>query len=354
MAYELTQEQKDKILARHKDIGDLNLLTALVWGDPLLDGRTKQGQAVKKFLVEHEIGYGTTKKVKRGDIPPLTPEQEKFILSEAKHNSNVLSITRLVYNDENLKKLSKEWRQVHMLISSAEPESIEDTPDGDVAIGAFNAPKDTVRLVNLVNGALGTTIQSDKISGKYKAYFDRLAINLGNSRFKRIINTYQSKKDRELFVDEFVRLTFEKPDLTPDELNLYLQIVRDGISLEHLEEKINKMNALFMEIEDAKELKVSFSENLKAAVDEKNQVTKRIADTTKKLQGDRGERLKNQGSSDVSFIHIVQLAQEETERKNMIRLAELQRAAISEEANRLETLDSFVCRIMGVSKEEVI
>ena len=354
MAYELTESQKATIIKRHKDITDINALTRLVWADPDLDGRTKQGLAVREFLVEHELGYRTTKKIKRGDIPPLTPEQEKLILSEIKNNSNALAITRLVYSNEKLQKLSKEWKQVHQFISTATPESIENTPDGDVVIGAYNAPKDIVRLVNLVNGAMGTTIHPDKVSGKYKAYFDKLSINLGSSRFKRIINTYQSKKDRELFVDEFIRLTFEKPDLTPDELNLYLQVVRDILGLEILEEKINKMNAIFMEIEDVKDLKINFADNIKAAVDERNQVTKRIADTTKKLQGDRGERLKNQGGGDVSFIHIVQLAQEETERKNMIRLAELQRAAISEEANRLETLDSFVCRIMGVSKEEVI
>jgi len=68
----------------------------------------------------------------------------------------------------------------------------------------------------------------------------------------------------------------------------------------------------------------------------------------------RADRLKNLAKDETSFVSIVQLAQEETERKNMLRLAELQRAAISEEANRLESMDDFVCRIFGVAKEEVI
>lgn len=348
----LSEAQKKVILERYKEINNLNTLTAIVWNDETLDGRSKQGQAVKQFLVDSHLAYETTKKKIREDIPPLTDEQKDLILLEAENNSNITDITRLVYRDETIQRLSKEWRQVQAFIKSQNPELIDGKDD--VAVGAFNAPKDQVRLVNLVNEALGTTISPEKISGKYKAYFDKLAVNLSNSKFRRIINAYESKRDRDLFIDEFIRLTFEKPDLTPDELNLYFQIIRDGNSLEVLESKINKMNNFFLEIEEASELKQSFSENLKACVDEKNQITKRIADTTKKLQGDRGERLKNQNRDDASFLTIVQMAQEEEGRKRMMALAKLQKAAISEEANRLETMDSLLCEIFGFEKEDII
>jgi hypothetical protein len=349
---ELSPEQKKQILEEFKEHPNIEYLTQSAFGNKNLDGRSWQGKLVAALLVDQKLNYKTTKFQKREPVRELTDDDKQYIISAIQNGENIINVARIIYKDDNIKRLSAEWRRVQAYCEVAGITSINE--EDEVALGVYQAPRELARLVNIVNGALGTIIQADKISGKYKAYFDKLRVNLDNSKLKRILNAYESKKDRDLFVDEFVRLTFEKPDLTPDELNLYMQIVRDGISLEVLEGKINKMNQMFMDIEEASELNQRFSENLKACVDEKNQVTKRIADTTKKLQGDRGERLKNQGKSDTSFIAVVQLAQEEVERKNMLRLAELQRAAISHEANRLESMDELRCRIMGVDKEDVI
>jgi tRNA uridine 5-carbamoylmethylation protein Kti12 len=173
-------------------------------------------------------------------------------------------------------------------------------------------------------------------------------------RFVRICNSYSVLRDRELFEQQFILLTWDKPDLTADELNLYMNVCKDIVNGEVLTAHINTLNRLFEEIEDSNELTQRFADTLSAKTDEYQQNQKRVSDTIKKLQGDRADRLKSQGRDETSFINIVQLAQDEKERKNMLRLVELQRAAISEEANRLESMDQFRCRIMGLSKDDVI
>jgi tRNA uridine 5-carbamoylmethylation protein Kti12 len=174
-------------------------------------------------------------------------------------------------------------------------------------------------------------------------------------RFIRICDSYLNHKDRDLFVEEFVRLTWDKPDLTADELNLYMNVCKDIVNGEVLTSHISTLNEMFSQMgDDPTEFSVKFSEMLGAKTSEYQQNQKRVSDTIKKLQGDRSDRLKNLAKDETSFVSIVQLAQEEQERKNMLRLAELQRAAISEEANRLENMDDFVCRIFGVAKEEVL
>jgi hypothetical protein len=351
---ELTVEQKGKIIELFKDRPEIEFITQQVFNDQYLDGRSWQGKLVAKFLVEKSMKYKTAQDFKRHnrEIKELTDDDKAYIISAVQNGDSLLDVARVVYKDDNLKKLSSEWRKVQAYCTTHDITSLN---EGDeVALGVFYAPKEIIRLVNIVNEAIGTNIKADNISGKYKAYFDKLRINLDNSRLRRIVSAYETKKDRDLFIDEFVRLTFEKPDLTPDELNLYLQIIRDTVSLEGLESKINKLNSMFLDMEDANDLNQRFSENLKACVDEKNQVTARIAATTKKLQGDRSERLKNKGDGETSFLAVVQLAQDEQERKNMLRLAELQRATITEEANKLESMDDFKCRILGVSKEDVV
>lgn len=349
---ELSPDQKKQILAEFKAHPNIEYLTQLAFNDKLLDGRSWQGKLVAAFLVEQNLNYRTTKFQKREPVRELTDDDKQYIITAIQNGDSIIDVTRVIFKDDNIKRLSGEWRKVQAYceVSGVSSQNEED----EVALGVYQAPRELARLVNIVNGALGTKIEADKVSGKYKNYFDKLRTNLENSRLKRIINGYESKKDRDLFVDEFVRLTFEKPDLTPDELNLYMQIVRDSISLEVLETKINKMNQMFMDIEEAGELNQRFSENLKACVDEKNQVTKRIADTTKKLQGDRGERLKNQGRDDYSFLSIVRAFQEEEERREMLRQAEMERLAAEQEVDRLASLEEWRARILGIYRDDVV
>lgn len=60
----LTQEQKDFISQNCMLISDLIELTRRTFNDDTLDGRTKEGRAVRKFLVDNNLTYSTTEKQK--------------------------------------------------------------------------------------------------------------------------------------------------------------------------------------------------------------------------------------------------------------------------------------------------
>ena len=49
----------------------------------------------------------------------------------------------------------------------------------------------------------------------------------------------------------------------------------------------------------------------------------------------------NKAKETASFLSIVQLFQEEEERKNMVRIAEMQKELIKEEAQRLEGMAAW-------------
>ena len=57
---------------------------------------------------------------------------------------------------------------------------------------------------------------------------------LGAPRFIQVINTYTSGSDRKLFEAEFIRTVWNKPDLTSDELNLYINVCMDYIHLKNI------------------------------------------------------------------------------------------------------------------------
>jgi len=351
--YVLSDNQKQLILDNFsKGVTDVNLLTKLVTGNDKKDGRDIEGVSVRKFLAENGKSYKTKHIALREDSVVLTDEHKEKIRKGMGENKTIISLAREIFGSE-VNNLSKEWRVVMAYMREYNPDYRAETPND---AGKYYAPTETNRVVKKINEAVGTTIDPEKISGKYKQYVDRLRINLNSMRFVRICDAYTVQKDRDLFEQQFILMTWDKPDLTADELNLYMSVCKDIVNGEVLTSHIYSMNRLFDSMGEDEEntFSVKFAETLKAKTDEYMQNQKRVSDTIKKLQGDRSDRLKNQGKDETSFISIVQLAQDEQERKNMLRLAELQRAAISEEASRLESMEEFRCRIMGVSKEDVI
>ena len=168
------------------------------------------------------------------------------------------------------------------------------------------------------------------------------------------MNNYLDVSDRELFEEEFVRLTWDKPDLSADEINLYLNVCKEIINLEVVSKHLNKLNDMFDIADDQTEMSVRLAEIIKAKSSEYHQCEGRIENLTKKLQGDRGERMKNKKRDNASILSIVQMFQEKEERDNMVRIAEMQKLTVKKEAERLEGMAEWKARILGISQDDVI
>ena len=55
-----------------------------------------------------------------------------------------------------------------------------------------------------------------------------------------------------------------------------------------------------------------------------------------------------------SIAALVEAFQEKEERDRMILMAEMQNKLVEDEANRLETMDEYKARILGISKKELL
>ena len=55
----LTEEQEKFIAENFNEIQDLNILTQKAFEDESLDGRSKQGRAVRKFMIDKGLDYKT-------------------------------------------------------------------------------------------------------------------------------------------------------------------------------------------------------------------------------------------------------------------------------------------------------
>lgn len=348
---DLSKEQQQFILDNSKDILNLNELTQKCFNNEELDGRSKEGRAVSKFLSDNHISYKTTKR-KRAKKIEFTDGQKEFIIQQAREGSSSLEIAKLLFPNDNIKPLSTEQRHVLEHINSVNPDFLPSKDGG--ALNSYTGPKSPSRIIKKIFDATGVELEEGKINRQKEICIEKLRINLNNSRFLKIINNYLNSEDRELFEQEFVRLTWDKPDLTADEINLYLNVCKEVINLEVVSAHMNKLNDMLDLAEEQTEMSVRLSEIIKTKSQEYHQCETRIENLTKKLQGDRSERMKKRQKENASFLSIVQMFQEEEERENMIRISEMQKKAVKERAEELENMSSWKARILGISSDDII
>lgn len=348
----LTEEQKQLIKDTYPATTDLNDITRIVFGNKDIDGRSKEGRAIRSYMIETGLKFKTVRRVKKEGIE-FTKEQSEFIVDHANSGSSSLRIAEILFPDKEIKPLSLEQRAVYKIINEINPD-YSHSQDSDVGLSSYVAPKSTGRIVKKINDATGNELQEEKVNRQHRVCIDRLGINLNNSRFLKIVNNYTSKEDRELFEQEFIRLTWDKPDLTADEINLYMNVCKEIVNLEVVSKHLNKLNDIFDITNDQEEMSVRLSEIIKAKSSEYHQCETRIENLTKKLQGDRAERMKSRHKENASILTLIQSFQDEEERINMVKIAEMQKALIKEEAHRLEGMVEWKARILGLSMDDVI
>ena len=348
---ELSEEQQQFLRENATKTPDLITLTKKCFEDESLDGRSKEGRAVRKFLVENCINYKTTGRERLEPIE-FSEQQKDFILKQAEDGLSSLEIAKIVFPSKRVKPLSNEQRSVLSLIRDVNPDIIP-SQDG-AALTSYLSPKSPSRIIKKINDATGLRLDESKINRQKQVCAEKLGVNFSNSRFLKIINNYLNQEDRVLFEHEFTRLTWDKPDLTADEINLYLNVCKEVINLEVISAHLNKLNSMFDDADEQQEMSIRLAEIIKAKSGEYHQCETRIENLTKKLQGDRGERMKKLNKENASFLSIVQLFQEEEERETMIRIAEMQKEAIKKEAERLEGMAEWKARVLGIGQEDVI
>ena len=350
--YELSNEQKEQILREFKKNPDLMHITRKVFDDAEIDGRSKQGRAVRAFLAKQNKEYNTSL-VAKAEAVDLTKEQKEFLMSDnVEVGMNALEVARLTFKDRSIQTLSAKHRVIVDFLKNYRPEIVDENEI--VTNEKWTAPKSFSRSISKVNNFCGTNLEEFSLSNKQRKMIEQLMIYLRSPRFNHFINQYATLADRDLFESEFIRAIWDKPDLNNDELNLYVTVCTNYVRQKHIQQRIDKLNALLDDQDNERDITMRLTEIIKATSEELNQCEKRIESLTKDLNGSRTARLKAKGEENGSIFALVEAFQDREERDRMIRMAELQNKLIEQEADRLESMDEYKARILGISKKEII
>jgi len=350
--FELTADQKAQIITEFRRDPNLMTIVRKVFDDPTLDGRSLQGRATRKFLAQNGEKAKTSLFEKAEHIE-LTTEQKNFMMgNNVEGGMTALDIARLTFKDPDISSLSLKHRAVVEFLGKYRPDIVN--AKEMLATDKWIPPKALSRAIKKVNDFTGSNFDELTCPTKVKRNCEKLLIYLQSPRFNQFINNYNKVGDRDLFESEFVRAIWDKPDLTIDELNNYVTVCANYIRQQHIQARLDKLNALLDDSDDERDITLRLTEIIKATSEELNQCEKRIETMTKDLNGSRSNRLKEQGQQTSNILALVQAFQDAEERGRMVMMAEMQNRLVEEEADRLESMDDFKARILGISKRELL
>ena len=348
---ELSKEQQLFIDENYKEICNLNELTCAAFMSDSLDGRSKEGRAVREYMAAKDYKYHTTKAKKVAPVK-LTEEQKEFIRENLDAGMKAFDIAQLMFQGKDITPLSKEATEVAAYIKEIAPESVHPS---DTASGVkYTPPEGFVAVLKRVNETTNQELKIESLQAQPKKGVEALVKFLHSPRLILTINNYTNKQDRTLFEAEFIRATWDKPDLTSDEVNLYINVCIDYVNLMNIQKAVDKLNYMFEQCEDQRDMTVRLAELLKTKSEEYNQCEKRMESLITRLNGDRAKRVQNKQHQNASILNLVQLFQEEEERNVMIKIAEMQKQLVSDEADELESMPDWKARVLGLRKEDVI
>jgi len=334
----------------------LDLIKAAFPNEKDIKVNSPEGRSVRAFInTKNLVKTKTeTKTPSPADETSVTAEELEFIKQNAASMSP-RDMGRVLLNDPSLSHLSKKVRAIKKAVAGLEAEEVyerEELPERD-----YKPPKRFEQAVARVNKYVLHGIDKDKISLNQKKSVNSLIEYMHTFRFLHQISNYETITERDLFESSFVRYTWDKPDLTQEEVDQYIVLSSEVVIASNIQ---NRINTLQEHLDDAandtegRKISMSLVESIGTCTAEYNQCVNRQQKLLNDLKEKRSSRLSKQIKENASILNLVEMWKDEENRKKMIHLADLRKRAIKDEVDRLSGMDEIKARIMGLSEEEAI
>jgi len=355
----LTEEQQLKLLqewnSRPSNPPGLSELVKLAFGRDDLDGRSKEGKAVKQFLASRQIKPKKSHEYEAKGLIELNEEQKEYISNNCSTMTG-LEMAKILFKDNSLTNLCQETRSVLDYMRNI-PSNIKfnNAEDEDISTEDYKPPRSEERMINKINKYVLDGVDKSKITHGQKREINACIGYMNTHRFIHQINLYDNEGDRELFESSFIRYTYNKSDLTQEEVDQYIVLCTEVLISSKIQETINILqNQIDMAIADDGKIPMALVEASNTARKEYNDCVNRQQKLNNDLKIKRSERLSKQTKDTASIINLVQMWKEEESRAKLIRMAEMRKKVVEKEIDRLSSMDEVKSKILGISKEEIL
>lgn len=346
---ELTDEQKD-FVNHNWDAMDLLSLVRATFEDEKLDGRSLQARLIKKFLGERK-----TKTTKHEKVQPvvLTEDQKEYIGTNVSLMS-AFEMGKIIFNNPRLEPLSKHVMTINKFIKDLD-EGTEKYDQEESVSEEYKAPTQLSAVVGKINKYLRKELDLKALPTVQRKSMEAIRNFLHAPRFLQSINAYIAMNQREMFEGEFIRTIYDKPDLSPDELNICVTLCQKYVQGVTLAKHINILNTKYEDdMEEGGRLSMTLAEMIKVKTDELDKCEKTQKVLVEFLSGQRSKRQDKQVGNSASVARLIEWWREEEERQKALKIAERQHEEDKEEVVRIETLPDIKARVLGISTSEML
>ena len=345
----LKSSQKELIInewnSRPNNPPSLLELINIAFPDQGLDGRTKEGRAVKAFLASRDIKARASHEYQSKKEIKLSEEDKLFIQNNLEFMSSV-EMGRLIFKDNNLTNLNQEVRVIADYVKelTSSDQSVPFEPTEEIPAEEYKPPK-----------TFDNTINKEKITSKDKKNVKALIGYLNAYRFTYQMNTYTNNTDRDLFESSFIRYTHNKDDLSQEEVDQYIVLSSEVVIAANIQRRKEHLTRLLDNVVEDSDGRASMSlvEAIGKTETEYNQSVNRQQKLLESLKEKRSDRLKKEIKENASILNLVRLWKEEESRKNLLHLAEIRKKTVGEEVQKLSDIDEVKARILGLGEDEV-
>lgn len=323
-----------------------------------LDGRTKEVRAIKSCLARHSLKSKAATAYEPVGLIQLTDEQKEYILNNAA-NMNSLEMARTLFENPTLSNLNAETRSVNDFVKTLSGKVIYSQKDvDDVPDGNYEPPNTLDKALKKVNEYVNCNYEKAKINAFQRKGIDMLITYLHTFRFIKQMNTYTTMDDRKSCEDAFIRYTYDKPDLSQEEIDQYIQLANEivmGIKTQRRKETLESMmERLSNNNTDGAELSIKLAEMIGKISTEYNLCIKRQQDYLSDLKEKRSIRISKQQKDNASVLNIIAEWKQEEYRKKYLKIAEREQEAVDKELEIIDDVENIKARIFGLTREEVM
>ncbi|NBW12022.1 MAG: hypothetical protein EBR82_28725 [Caulobacteraceae bacterium] len=356
---ELTEEQQLNLLNEWNNRADnppsLTELVKLAFGRDDLDGRSKEGKAVKQFLAARQIKPRKSHEYQAKGLIELTEDQKEYISNNCATMTGI-EIAKILFKNESLTNLSQETRSVleYMKTIPSNIKYLNDTNE-NAATEIYKAPRSEERMIAKINRYILDGIDKEKITPRQKKEVNSLIGYMNTYRFTHQINLYDDENDRELFESSFVRYTYDKSDLTQEEVDQYIVLATEVVISSSIQQTITTLqNQIDIATQEDGKIPMTLVEASSTARKEYNDCVNRQQKLLQDLKVKRSERLSKQVKENASILNLVEMWKQEESRQKLLKIAELRKNTIKKEIERLGTMDELKARILGISEDDIL
>jgi hypothetical protein len=387
ISLELTDEQKKLALSLFTAEEEIQLseLTQKVFNDPYVNGRSKEGAAVKKYLSSLNIKkIRTTGNANSSKFVEFNSAQREIIETRCSDpDASAYKIAVEIFPDQEIVKTDRYTRAVKKYIEefkgrtrrrAAERtkvfEKVESSEEFEVIkyaeeeaqnlrhnLDEYRPPVTTDQAIARINKYLNYNWKQENLKPSQIKQANTLMGYLRVFRFRYQINSYSRQEDRELFEDAFIRYAHDKEDLTQEELDQFITLANEVVIAADIQRRIDSLRVALDTMasdSDGKKISMGLNEAINNAQTEYNQCISRQEKLYKTLTVNRSKRIELMQNENASILNLVQAWKQEEYRAKMILLAEKQKEALASEVEKLSSIDEWKAVIKGLDPKEVL